>query len=313
MLAWIHAYIGCSCNPTMEPTVQHSSQSSADSVDTKPQSFLAPCEVASRLPTELHDHIINFVSPWDMPTLGSCALVSSAWVSRSRRHVFRDVSIHPRRAQAFLSLITVPWSTIPPYVRSLSLTEGSGMSGQHEGPWLNEALTLIVRLQGINSLRIANACFNEIDLDAIMRFFSSFRLLKELQLLLCDLEHPTNSILGIVITSCRSLESILLDTVMLGPSGAFNPDDQFKIPASLRNVEVRSCNQAVFLDCLVSTASIPQVDTLCLGPPIYLGQTSRIAHFVKVVGPTLRLLELQCGTEMNFSGDTIFFTLIPIY
>ena len=306
MLARLHAYVSHSWNPTVEPTVQHSRQSSMDSVDTNPQSFLGPCEAASKLPTELHDHIIDSVSRWDIHTLGNCALVSSEWLSRSRQLVFRDVSIHPRKAQAFLRLIAIPWSTIPPYVRSLSLTEGSGMPGQREGAWLNEALTLLMKLQGIDTLRIANANFYGTDLDIIVKFFSNFRKLKELQLLLCDIEHPTNSILGIVITSCRRLESILLDTVMLGPRGAFNPDDQFKIPASLRSVEIRSCNQAVFLDCLVSTNSIPKVNTLYLGPPIFLGQTSRIAHFVNTIGPTLRLLELQCGSGMTFSGDTLF-------
>lgn len=304
MLARIHAYLIHSSDPTQDST-DHS-VSSIDNVDSNQQSFLAPCEAASRLPTELHDHIIDSVFWQDTNTLGNCALVSSAWLSRSRRHLFRDVSMKPRKAQAFLNLIAVPWSTIPPYVRSLSLTDGTGMPGQREVAWLNGALTQIAKLQAIDTLRIANASFYETDLDVIVKFFSSFRVLKELQLLLCDLEHSTNSVLGTVISSCQCLESILLDTVMLGPRGVFSSEGPIVIPTSLRNVEVRSCDQAVFLDCLVSTDSIPRVDTLRLGPPIYVGQTARIAHFVSTVGPTLRLLELQCGTGMIFTGDALF-------
>ncbi|KAJ6620025.1 hypothetical protein B0H10DRAFT_2188730 [Mycena sp. CBHHK59/15] len=109
----------------------------------------------SSLPSEIHDHIIDFVAVQKVKkvrgNLAACSLVCRAWTPRSRSHFFKDLRllINYDNVDAFGELLRSPCCTILSHVRYLTMLSDDYGSRRYDE--LKEPLAL---LTGLESLRL---------------------------------------------------------------------------------------------------------------------------------------------------------------
>ncbi|KAJ7140736.1 hypothetical protein C8R44DRAFT_974525, partial [Mycena epipterygia] len=77
---------------------------------------------AADVPTELHDLIIDHLHG-QKRALGTCALVSKAWLRSSRHHLFASVILHGKNWPEFLRLLESPLATFAESISSLKFLQ----------------------------------------------------------------------------------------------------------------------------------------------------------------------------------------------
>ncbi|KAF7365543.1 hypothetical protein MVEN_00427600 [Mycena venus] len=71
-----------------------------------------------QLPQELIEVIIDHLAD-DSTSLKACSLVCRAWVCRSRRHLYKHITLLVRNILALRELLQSPWCTLLPHVSSI--------------------------------------------------------------------------------------------------------------------------------------------------------------------------------------------------
>lgn len=110
-----------------------------------------------RIPQELVENIIDCLSD-DRPTLETCSLVASTWLTRSRHHLFHAVSLNSKMAEQWCSTIQPGPAGVSYFVHTLTLRQTQG------DPWLKTEF-----------------------LDTITDHFSSFQRIEDLSIIWLDL------------------------------------------------------------------------------------------------------------------------------
>ncbi|KAJ7592651.1 hypothetical protein C8J56DRAFT_1127049 [Mycena floridula] len=110
---------------------------------------------ASRIPPELSDTIIDFCD--DLKTIGVCGMVCTAWLPRSRLHLFSTVQLWPWRISAFTELFASPSCTLMHYISRIEMND-SQTRMQRPGMPFARAITLplLSKLIRVESFRIEN-------------------------------------------------------------------------------------------------------------------------------------------------------------
>ena len=156
-----------------------------DTGDFSPSTLTQPLPNDSggqmRLPQELVEDIINCFSD-DRQMLTTCSLVAKAWLLRSRRHLFNEITLNRDRATRWRSIIRPGPGGVSCLVCTLTLKQMPGSR------WLSTK-----------------------DLDAISDHFSSFQRVENLSVMwLCLADFEPGSLARHFVHFGRSLRSLRL-------------------------------------------------------------------------------------------------------
>ena len=170
-----------------------------------------------QLPQELIEDVINFLSD-DHPTLKTCSLVATTWLSRSRYHLFNRVTLNSKRAERWCSTIrpgpdgasylvrtltlrqarehrwleTKFLDRISPHFSSFQYVENLSIAWLDLGDFQPGSLALHFVQYG-SSLRSLRLSYLSADYSALMAFLQLFPNLKDLMIHtpdLCDDDPP---------------------------------------------------------------------------------------------------------------------------
>lgn len=142
--------------------------------------------------------------------LKACSLVSHAWLSRSRYHLFRHVTLCQNRSP------NISLTNVAPYVRVLELLDGRTSRG--EKPWLSEALRTprLGALTAVESVSISHGSFENLKDGSIATLFASFSALKSLRLHHCSFASIPQ--LAETVYSSVHLKGLALESVIITPA-----------------------------------------------------------------------------------------------
>ncbi|KAF7338725.1 hypothetical protein MSAN_02194700 [Mycena sanguinolenta] len=164
------------------------------------------------LPLELVDEIIDY-SVGDPSTLEKCSLVSRAWVSRCRSHLFEKCALWPSTISAFCDLLRSPECTFLYHVRSIN-------SIKHYGPrdydsYLNGFAGDLGRLINVRELEMT--VMAPYSVEKFHTFLcTSFPKITRLVLDLRNARHSEFTLVANMICLFPTLQE--LDMTMTGPS-----------------------------------------------------------------------------------------------
>ncbi|KAJ4468606.1 hypothetical protein C8J55DRAFT_200493 [Lentinula edodes] len=238
------------------------------------------------IPVELVEIIIDFLFD-DSKTLGTCSLVCSAWVARTRHLLFGTVHLDRRRSTTFIDLLSHPCSTILARIHRLDIDCGAVTScpSTHQPPIktnlsstfkLEEAvlpfdsfLSALKRIAilhtprgtGIRCLRLSNLDWTAYPLELQSSITTTLGLL-----------FPTTTLLGldhVVLHDIRQLNSSVLCAFpslerlearlkflkylesSMAPRAVSRNDP--KLPAGLKEVELADDGMATVLNCIAQS------------------------------------------------------------
>lgn len=254
-----------------------------------PPTTATACESASKIPSELFDYIIDCnlsrstveapfhsaISYLDRQFLATCGLVAKAWLPRSRYRLFENISLSPRNSDAFLKLLNAPSSTIASCVRSLSLLDGLGGSRPDQRLWIHQSISRLATLKGVENLWMGCVDLG-VGLRDITQFLSELQSLNGIKLYDCGFRSPAGFV--DMICACKNLTSLQLDSVTWLPTGQYALPDRGTMPAALRNIELRSCDQAGVLRWLIACNTKPRITTLRIAPQMFVNELPSIVE-----------------------------------
>jgi hypothetical protein len=248
-------------------------------------------------------------------SLCACSIVCKSWLPRSRYRLFKTVELERltsmrKKPQNFVALLEDPLSTIPPYVRHLTLEEALDRN-EYEVRWLNGVLSQLTVLSAIESLVVDGARFEMLETEDITKFFASFQSLKLLRLRRCVFWSYTQMIE--ILSANPNLEDLTLDArPTIQAKQDSNLDAAERIghseplrclpPPHLKTLTIGSVdNKEEIVKWLTSGSTIPSVQSLRLS--IVKANDSRfIADFLRALGPSLK--DLRIGFYNNSSAST---------
>ena len=127
------------------------------------------------MPRELCDMIIDFLHN-DAPTLFNASLVCKSWLPASRFHLFSDIQLLSTQFRGMLDAICAERSTIPPYIRHLSIL------GDADDQFVEKTLLRLPLLSNLNNLRLAQINMANLTPDAKKRLTTMLQNLTTLHL-----------------------------------------------------------------------------------------------------------------------------------
>ncbi|RDB15825.1 hypothetical protein Hypma_003689 [Hypsizygus marmoreus] len=233
------------------------------------------------LPPEVIDAIIDYLHD-DKYALLTCALVSPKWIPRSRYHFLYELTLEPEDALAFCSLSQDLYSTIPRFVRSLTLKDGILTLY-----WSSSALSHLAhcKFTSLEDLCIDRAWF-DLDESAITSMCHGFASIKTLKL--HDVSFTSIAHLAQLVCSLPLLESLSLRANLEDETATCPPS--YCLPESLNTLTMRWSN-ACIVDWLVSERSIHGLRRVYLDfayPALIPGA----ATLLRAVGSSLQQLSL---------------------
>ena len=147
----------------------HSSSSYIESTYTRVKNMLPV------IPQELSDTILDFLHN-DAASLCSAGLVCKSWLPASRFHLFSDIQLLSTQFRGMLDAICAERSTIPPYIRHLSIL------GDADGQFVEETLLKLPLLSNLKNLRLMQINMASLTPDAKKRLTTMLQNLTTLHL-----------------------------------------------------------------------------------------------------------------------------------
>lgn len=137
-----------------------------------------------RLPWELMDGIIDHLQT-DLPTLGQCGMVSSAWLKRSRHHIFSTVQLWPWRIRDFIQLSTSKKCTFSNSIQRVELDDSRIKPGvpciQFMDALSFSHLSCLSQVEAVQIRSVDWTSLNPTEQTKLRRRFAQFRMLKLLE------------------------------------------------------------------------------------------------------------------------------------
>ncbi|KAJ7122321.1 hypothetical protein C8R44DRAFT_736016 [Mycena epipterygia] len=162
----------------------------------------------AEIPPELSDLIIDYLHG-QKRALGTCGLVSKAWLRSSRHHLFASVRLHGGNWPAFLRLLESPFATFAESISSLEVLQ----TGHHEN--FNE---LVARLPPFPAVRRLQLSWTFI-LRITGRFATPYQV-------------------ALLVSNFAQLEELSVDTMFLDNDGI--PEVVPAVPRNLKLVRFSS-------------------------------------------------------------------------
>lgn len=250
---------------------------------------------------ELIDMIIDYLHD-DQRSLASCALVAYHWVQSSRYHLFASVSLSGFRWIRFLDLLDSPFTTIPPHVRALELTDC-----HNELESLDEGIARLSNsnhLVAIDSLSLKMIDWRKLSLEFhIATLLSSFQQITRLHL-----DHTsfrTEDDVVDLISSYPLLEELSMEDVLCDSSSV----RVVKLPPSLRVIHVHlGAMPRMLVDVLSGRNRLCVLSTV--GMSIGPDDITLVGLFLRDFGSQLRHLELWIRDGCGPGAQFLFFVYI---
>jgi hypothetical protein len=263
----------------------------------------------TKLPQELIHAIIDRTTcdkrgALSKKDLGTCSLISKAWLLRSRQYLFRSISLYAgpqnrKRTLRFIKLLGSPLGTIAPHVRHLELDA-------RDEDRLNKAFLQSTVLTAVEYLSIRSGNFVRQSDTVITSFFSSLSMLKYLRLAFCTFSSPHQ--LSVALSAAPHINLVGLDSVRLKPNSS-NTLTSFRdrlarltqltfsvsarsISDHLRILEIHECSLTAVSRWLQSGGHLPTVDTL----ELTLVDTSDMpacSELMRMIGSSLTHLTIR--------------------
>ncbi|KAJ2932511.1 hypothetical protein H1R20_g4601, partial [Candolleomyces eurysporus] len=137
-----------------------------------------------RLPWELMDGIIDHLQN-DLPTLGQCGMVSSAWLKRSRHHIFSTVQLWPWRIRDFLQLSASKKCTFSSSIQRVELDDSRVKPGvpciQFMDALSLSSLSCLSQVEAIQIRSVDWTALTPTEQAKLRHRFAHFKMLKLLE------------------------------------------------------------------------------------------------------------------------------------
>ncbi|EMD39707.1 hypothetical protein CERSUDRAFT_112011 [Gelatoporia subvermispora B] len=240
--------------------------------------------ILPRLPPELTDIIIDLVSD-DSVSLRSCSLTCSSWLPRTRVHLFKNVSVSVRNAEAFEKLITIT-PEIGSYVREIHVYHQHGVY-QSSPVWLDTNILrpLSKYLQQVRKIVLAG--------EGTYTPTSLIQLpsIEILEIRDCGID-SLDDLLSLMVGLPR-LRSIISRGTDYGPSHK-PPKRQDEAPPSLRVLEfVQSfMTPGIYMDWLIAQSMCTHLESLT-AVPVAMQHIPHLGRVVQACSSTLRHIRIS--------------------
>lgn len=250
------------------------------------------------LPQELIDRIIDEISQCDSThDLRTCCLVQKRWVERSRRHLFKEISLYATdHFRDWIRLI--PLGSNGPYhhVRSLTYRQGPAVLGPKQLLDLyQEHFTSFTRLE---SLRIFNLSLRRFTSTSMQKAFGPVgRFVRTL--VVKDVVLTLNSLLTFLVYFPR-LESLYLgDNLNMVPEKRKQPPNLPSLMGELVLVSMGSVHRPFVLELSRLPLRYSELDVEFRWNSEIL---NAVAHLILTCSPTLEKLTLRYARALFAEG-----------
>ena len=130
------------------------------------------------------DTIIDHLQT-DLPALGQCGMVSSAWLKRSRHHIFSTVQLWPWRIRDFIQLSTSKKCTFSKAIQRVELDDSRVKPGvpciQFMDALSFSHLSCLSQVEAIQIRSVDWTALNPTEQTKLRRRFAQFKVLKLLE------------------------------------------------------------------------------------------------------------------------------------
>jgi hypothetical protein len=268
------------------------------------------------VPQELVDRIIDLLRS-DKRALKSCGLVSTKWLSRSRRHLFWKAKLHHRNKSAFYNLIKSSHVTIAPFIRWLDW-DLEALNGE------NDTDKECLEEESLAQNESVNAGLNETgSSEDEERFIMGYLGIHAPIVALYVSQHLTPSTQALIVQGFEAVTELHLFCIKLGTfqdvmelvssfplleylelnSECDDDDDEldgsspiltlYPIPTRLRILSLGWFQPDKTLRWLLSSQVAPPISRLELNVVYMLQPTiASLAEFLNAVGPNLALFSV---------------------
>jgi len=220
--------------------------------------------------------------------LAACGAVCRAWLPSSRSRLLHSLELRPHTSEEFLGLLDSPFTTIPPYVRSLSIYGAATRRGEEPSSWMDDTLPHLACLLRVQSLRLCEFYWRDLRAKTRNALISSFLQVTKLSLTYFSFDKFE----GLVELLCSypSLEHIYFGDVFW-PEGPSLASTSKRLPACFRHLDLGICPKEDLIEALFSH-STSAVDTVFLSY-ITMQQVRPIAMFLRNLGHNLHHLRMD--------------------
>jgi hypothetical protein len=261
---------------------------------------------ALRFPQELEDQVIDHMHK-DKQALGTCGLVSKAWLRSSRHHLFSTVILRDNNWEEFLRLLGSSFASFTQSIQSLSITGApsfasftqsiqslsiTGDDGSETRGYFNELVARLQIFPALKQLRLSLVDWtivSEATVDALGKFFGNITTLN-----LHLITFETQAQMADLVSHFPRLEEMLLSVEIMSLG---DPPHWLPPPNSLRIVHLRRALGPI-LTWLQPPENPPTIHSLELGilPPAALPATRNL---LRALGPQLSELDLTLQNSVT--------------
>ena len=257
--------------------------------------------ISDHFPCELVQIIVDYLRD-DRAALAVCSSVCRAWLFLCRTHFFAKMTIQPDNTAAFLDLVTSPYTTIGTYIRHLTIQKQTGHI-DHFFILNNASCRRVPDFHFDNVLRHVKTFTSITKLSLFKGYGENPKLISHLQdfLSLEDLELRSWSFPGFsdfvgVVCAPRNLVRLSLTDIAWGTRRSVAPD--LRLPPRLRHMAIFMEKQGQFFNWMLRCVTQP-IESLEVGGIFGPDDALACAHFLRVLGPTLKHLSLYTPSRIS--------------
>lgn len=255
-----------------------------------------------RLPTEVYEHMIDFLDPYwveDRHALLACCLTSRAWLHRSRCRLFLSVQFSEPAQLSHFSKAIIAQPCLSDGVQKLTieLDQGNPLSTPSR-LFLTFPYMLARRVKNLKCLLIQWGRAPPF-LHSFPMALSEFESITRLEL--NRVQFPSLIAFGRLVCALRSLSDLICLEVtwMQNGSDTSIPKRCWHRPSLTRLHLLKTCCSDGILALLFATAtSVAKLETVSL-PTIKMGEMTLLGEHMKAVGTSLRHLMIGYGEDSN--------------
>lgn len=257
-----------------------------------------PTPTMPDLPQELIDKIIDEISQCDSThSLRACCLVQKRWVERSRRHLFKEVSLYATdHFKNWIKLI--PSGSNGPYhhVRTLMYRQGTAVLGPKQ--LLDLYPGHFVSFTGLESLQIFNLSLRRFTPTSMQKAFGPIgRLMRTL--VVKDVVLTLNSLLMFLVHFPRLKTLYLGDNLITVPEKKKQPPNLPSLTGELVLVSMGSVHRPFVLELSKLPLRYSELDVEFRWASEVL---NAIAHLILTCSLTLEKLTLRYARALFVEG-----------
>jgi len=257
-----------------------------------------PTPTMPDLPQELIDKIVDEVSQYNsMHALRACCLVQKRWVERSRKHLFKEISLYAMaRIRDWVKFIPLGPDGLCRHVRSLSYRQGKAVLGPKQ--LLDRYPGHFTSFTRLESLQIFNLSLRRFTSTAMKETFGPVgRFMRSL--VFKDIVLTLNTLLMFLVHFPR------LETLQLGDNLSMVPEKEKRPPnlPSLTGELVLASMGSIHRRFVLELSQLPlRYSELDIEFRWNSEILNAIAHLILTCSPTLEKLTLRYAPVLFVEG-----------